>query len=76
MLRKQKLFMNFDFIEIGANTWRNLYTRKKGVGIIIEPVTEYFKKILNLPNLIRINAAIVDDKVELREWAYRVFLFF
>ncbi len=75
-MRKQKLFMNFDFIEIGANTWRNLYTRKNGIGIIIEPVTEYFKKIPSLPNLIRINAAIVDDKVELREDGRIEFFYF
>jgi len=55
--------MKYDFIEIGANLWQNLYTRRTGVGIIVEPVPEYFNKIPNLPNLIKLRRAIVDDKV-------------
>lgn len=52
--------MKYDFIEIGTSDFRTL-AETAGKGISIEPVREYFDRLPDRPNLIKVNAAISDE---------------
>jgi FkbM family methyltransferase len=52
--------MRYNFIEIGTSDFRTL-AQTTGKGISIEPVREYFERLPDRADLIKINAAISDE---------------
>ncbi len=73
--RNFKINSNFSFVQVGANdgvSFDFLYEfviKRKSVGIVIEPIKEYFNELLknykDLPEIIKVNKAIhpVDKEV-------------
>lgn len=61
--------MIYDFIEIGSSDWKNMFNVMSGNGIVVEPMPHIYKKIPDLPNVIKLRRAIIDDKVKLEKGA-------